>query len=196
MCKAFSLSRAAFNKASRLGPGGADSAWLRAALANWVRRSVREGTSLTIEWLRVLAGARGSQSPIDAVMGRWWWNPSRYISVRRFKSASPAVAALLLLSTRLFPKELFTVGATEDSNRPLGWANRVNERHWLTARPANRRQFGFLLRHRTRTQEQRAWFLFFRPILARDPWVAGFEAVRWMLQSAGGLVSQSSARHE
>jgi hypothetical protein len=28
------------------------------------------------------------------------------------------------------------------------------------------------------------------------PWVVGFETVRWMLQSAGGRVSQSPARHE
>jgi hypothetical protein len=105
-------------------------------------------------------------------------------------------AALLLVSTRLFPKELFTVGATEDNNRPLGGANHVNKRHLLAARRANRRQFGRLLRHRTRTREQGAEFLFLQVALHAASSL-GFEAVRWMLQSApetGGPFPPTFAR--
>jgi len=42
MLTAFSLNSAALNKATLLGPGGVASARVRAALANWVRRSVTE----------------------------------------------------------------------------------------------------------------------------------------------------------
>jgi hypothetical protein len=95
--------------------------------------------------------------------------PWRLVACKRKRP--PTEAALLLVSTRL-PKELVAIGATEDSNRPLGGADRVNKGHPLAAGRTNRRQFGFLLRHRTRTQEQRAWFLFFRPFARHLGWSA------------------------
>lgn len=59
MCKAFSLRRAAFSKASRLGPGGVASARMRAALAIWVRRSVRDLVSMGINGSAYLGGSTG-----------------------------------------------------------------------------------------------------------------------------------------